>query len=179
MIVERLVDLGMPTTMEEIVEESGGGAVGRPHIASVLVRKGYVPDYETAFNDLLRSGGPAYVGRPRLDIETALGLAVASGGVPVLAHPHTLGVDNRIEMKNLLERMCAAGLVGIECHYGSYDREGRAGMVAMARRFGLIPSGGSDYHGRYKPDVALGVGRVGIGVPDEVVSELALARAPG
>ena len=175
-ILDLLADSGMPLTVEEVAAEAGGGSVGRPHIASLLVARGYVPDFDTAFDELLGSGGPAYVDRPRLGIEEALSLARASGGVPVLAHPHTLGVDNRMEMAGLLGRMIDAGLVGIECYYGSYEQPGRSGMVAMARRFGLIPAGGSDYHGRYKPDVLIGTGRVGLPVPDEVVDELEAVR---
>ena len=175
-ILERLARSGMPLTSEEVAAEAGGGSVGRPHIASVLVSKGHVPDFDTAFNELLGSGGPAYVDRPRLGVEEALSLARTSGGVPVLAHPHTLGVDNRVEMGDLLERLIAAGLVGIECYYGSYEQPGRSGMIAMARRFGLIPAGGSDYHGGYKPDVLIGTGRVGLLVPDEVVDELEAVR---
>lgn len=146
-------------------------------MAAVLLRKGHAEDIQDAFTKYLGAGAAAYMGRERLDPETAIGLARSSGGVPVLAHPHTLGVDNRFEYADLMERLGSAGLVGIECHYGSYDREGRAGMVAMARRFGLIPSGGSDYHGTYKPDVELGTGRVGLNIPPSVVDELASARS--
>jgi hypothetical protein len=176
LIVERLCDLGMAITIDEVEAESAGGVTGRPHIAAVMVRRGYVPDPETAFALYLGNNGPAYVGRERLDPEAAIRLARDSGGVPVLAHPHTLGIDNRLEMADLLERLIAAGLVGIESHYGTYDAAGRAGMVAMARRFGLVPSGGSDYHGTYKTDIALGTGRVGIPVPSDVLEDLRAER---
>lgn len=175
-IVELLQGLGMDITLEEIEAESGGGSTGRPHIAAVMVRKGYVPDIPTAFDEYLAAGRPAYLGRDRLSPEEGIGLARASGAVPVLAHPHTLGVDNRFEMADLMERLSAAGLVGIECYYGTYEQPGREGMVAMARRFGLMPSGGSDYHGIYKTDVALGLGKVGIPVPDSVLADLDAAR---
>lgn len=177
-MVARLQELGMDITEDELNAESGGGSTGRPHFAALMVRKGYVADLDSAFDLYLASGRPAYLGRDRLGPEEAVGLAVASGGVPVLAHPHTLGIDNRFAMSDLLNRLRDAGLIGVECHYGSYNAAGRAGLVAMARRFGLIPAGGSDYHGDYKPDVALGGGRVGIGVPDEVLDELADARPP-
>jgi hypothetical protein len=175
-MADRLSELGFDITVEEIDAESGGGSAGRPHIAAVMVRKGYVPDLNTAFDRYLAGGRPAYLGRDRLGLEEALGLARDSGAVSVLAHPHTLGIDNRFEMADLLERLTAAGLVGIECHYGSYQEGGRSGMVAMARRFGLIPSGGSDYHGSYKPEVAIGLGSAGLPVPDRVLEELRSAR---
>jgi predicted metal-dependent phosphoesterase TrpH len=176
-MVLRLQELGMDITEDELAAQSGGGSAGRPHLAAIMVRKGYVPDLETAFDEYLAAGRPAYLGRERLEPEEALGLARASGGVPVLAHPHTLGIDNRFEMRDILLRLGEAGLLGIECHYGSYEPDGRSGLASMARRFDLVPSGGSDYHGTYKPDVALGVGRVGIGVEDEVLGELEALRS--
>ncbi|GIU92575.1 MAG: phosphatase [Acidimicrobiia bacterium] len=178
-IVERLNQLGLDITIEEVAARAGDGSVGRPHIAAVLVEKGYCADIADAFDRYLASGRPAYVHRPRLAPEEAISLARAGGAVPVLAHPHTLGLDAPGEMADLLERLTGAGLVGIECHYGAYDEGGRRGMVALAERFGLVPSGGSDYHGSYKPGVELGTGKVGLGVPDSVLADLAAARRSG
>jgi predicted metal-dependent phosphoesterase TrpH len=172
LIVDRLNELGIDITLDEVEQESGGGSTGRPHIAAVMTRKGYVPDIPTAFDEYLAAGRPAYLGRERLRPEEAIQLARASGAVPVLAHPHTTGIDNRFEMADMLERLTDAGLIGIECHYGTYLADGRSGMVAMARRFGLTPSGGSDYHGTYKQEVSLGTGKVGLPVADEVLEEL-------
>jgi 3',5'-nucleoside bisphosphate phosphatase len=177
-MVQRLQELGMDITLDEIETESGGGSTGRPHIAAVMVRKGYVDSIPAAFDEYLAAGRPAYLGRERLTPEEGIGLARASGAVPVLAHPHTLGVENRMEMADLMDRLKEAGLIAIECHYGSYEAPGRAGLVKMAGRFGLLASGGSDYHGSYKEDVALGVGRVGIPVPDSVLEDLTAARTP-
>lgn len=175
-IVDRLNELGLELTLEEIESEAGEGSVGRPHFAAVMVRKGYVPDIKTAFDEYLANGRPAYMPRYRLQPEDAIDLARQSGGVPILAHAHTLGLDNQHEVEELLERLVAAGLVGIECHYGSYDQAERAGYVAMASRFGLLPSGGSDFHGTYKADVALGTGSVGVGVPNEILEPLRSMR---
>ncbi len=175
-IVDRLRSLGVDITLEEVEVEAGSGSVGRPHIAAVMVRKGYVPDIVTAFDQYLANGKPAYVGRLRLSPEDGIRLSLESGGVPILAHPHTLGIDNRFEMADLLDRLIDAGLIGIECYYGTYDRPGRAGLTALARRFGLTPAGGSDFHGTYKEDVVLGTGRVGLEVPDHVLEELKARR---
>ncbi len=171
-IVERLNDLGIDITIEEVLEQAGSGTAGRPHFAAVMQRRGVVETMAQAFDEFLANGRPAYVGRGRLSAMEAIQLARASGAVPILAHPHTLGVDNRHEMSDLLNELVAYGLIGIEAHYGSYPADGRSGMVAMAKRFGLLPSGGSDYHGAYKPDVALGVGRVGIAIPDTILDDL-------
>lgn len=171
-IIEILNDAGIAIRFEEVVEESGGGSLGRPHIAAVMVEKGYVPDIRTAFEEWLGNGRPAYVSRPRLNPEEAISLARQSGAVPVLAHPHTLGIHTATEMASLLERLRDAGLVGLEAIYSSYRRHEREGYTHLARRFGLVPSGGSDFHGRYKPGLELGTGYGDLFVPDSVVEEL-------
>lgn len=171
-IVSKLTDLGMPVTIEEVLEEAGGGSVGRPHIAAVMVRKGYVPDIKTAFDEWLANDRPAYSGRPRLEPEEGIALACESGAVPILAHPHTLGINRSAEMAQLLERLTATGLIGLEALYSSYQRHEREGYADLAGRFGLIPSGGSDFHGEYKPGLDLGSGYGDLVVPDEVMEEL-------
>jgi len=171
-IVEALTDLGMPVTLEEGIEQSGGGSVGRPHIAAVMMRKGYVESVAEAFDLWLGTGRPAYAARPRLSPEEAIGLARDSGGVPVLAHPHTLGINRSAEMADMLVRLRSAGLVGLEALYAAYHRHEREGYADLARRFGLVASGGSDYHGSYKPGLALGTGYGDLVVPDHVVDQL-------
>lgn len=176
-IIGRLNELGMDMTLEEVEIEAGEGSVGRPHFAAVMVRKGYVADIREAFDEYLANGRPAYMSRLRLAPEEAIDLARQSGGVPILAHAHTLGLDNQAEVESMMRRLADTGLVGIECHYGSYDADERAGYVRMARRFGLLPAGGSDFHGTYKADVALGTGSVGIPVPSEILEPLRSMRS--
>ena len=171
-IVDKLGEAGLPVTIEEVLAEAGGGSVGRPHIAAVMVRHGYVPDIRAAFDLWLGRGRPAYVGRDRLDPELAIGLARESGAVPVLSHPHTLGVTTAPDMADLLTGLKGAGLIGLEAFYGSYRRHEREGYADLARRFELIPSGGSDYHGSYKPGLSLGSGYGDLAVPDSVLAEL-------
>lgn len=171
-IARVLTDLDMPITVEEIEEEAGGGSVGRPHIAAVMVARGYVPDIRTAFDLWLGAGKPAYVGRARLDPEEAISLARQSGGVPVLSHPHTLGITTAADMAALLTRLSAVGLVGLEAIYSTYHRHVRDGYAHLARRFGLVPSGGSDYHGTYKAGLYLGSGYGDLVVPESVLEEL-------
>lgn len=171
-IVERLRHLEMPIEMDEVLAEAGAGSVGRPHIAAVMMAKGYVPDIRTAFDLWLAAGRPAYVGRERLGPEEAITLARESGAVPVLAHPHTLGIHRADEMSRLLSRLSAAGLVGLEAEYSLYRRHEREGYADLARRFGLVPSGGSDYHGHYKPGLHLGTGYGDLRVDPSVVESL-------
>ena len=171
-IALKLAELGIDVTIEEIEEEAGGGTVGRPHIAAVMMRKGYVESQEEAFESFLTAGGRAYVSRPRLTPEEAIRLARESGAVPVLAHPHTLAINRAAEMEDLLHRLVRAGLVGLEANYAGYRRHEREGYTDLARRFGLLPSGGSDYHGAYKPGLELGTGYGDLAVPESVVEGL-------
>lgn len=175
-IVERLNEEGMDLTIAEVLEEAGGGSVGRPHIAAVMMRRGYVPDIRSAFDMWLGAGRPAYVGRDRLDPEEGIELARESDAVPILAHPHTLGITTAPEMAAVLTRLKGAGLVGLESHYSSYRRHERAGYADLARRFDLVASGGSDYHGTYKPGLLLAVGYGDLVVPAEVVDRLRAYR---
>lgn len=172
LIVEELTRLGMPVTLEEVLTEAGDGSVGRPHIAAVMVAKGYVPDIKTAFDLWLANGAPAYVKRRLLTPEEGIGLALESGAVPILAHPHTLGVNRAAEMADLLDELTGHGLVGLEAHYSAYHQHERDGYADLARRFGLIPSGGSDYHGTYKEGLELGSGYGDLRVPEEILETL-------
>jgi hypothetical protein len=144
-----------------------------------MMRKGYVNSIAEAFDLWLGSGRPAYAGRPRLSPEEAIALALASGGVPILAHPHTLGINRAEEMAALLDRLRAAGLVGLEAVCAGYRRHEREGYADLARRFGLVASGGSDYHGLYKPGLELGVGYGDLSVPETVVDRLRAHRRAG
>ncbi len=171
-ILAALASAGIEVTEEEVAIQAGAGTVGRPHIAAVMVRKGYVPDISSAFALWLGRGCPAYVERPRLSPAEGIDLARQSGAVPVLAHPHTLGITNARDMSRLLGDLTDAGLVGLESWYSGYHRHEREGYADLARRFGLVASGGSDFHGDYKPGLQPGIGYGDLAVPERVVEEL-------
>jgi hypothetical protein len=171
-ILTRLAELGVPVSEAELFEQAGGESVGRPHIAAVMVRHGYVDTIWEAFDQYLAMGKPAYMSRSRLSPKEAIGLARDSGAVPIVAHPHTLGLNTSAEVANTLRELADAGLVGIECYYPLYSPLEREGYAALADRFGLVPSGGSDFHGSYKPDVELGIGRGNLSVPDDLLDAL-------
>lgn len=171
-IAERLRQLGIDISMDEVLQESPVGVVGRPHFAAVLVRKGVVADIPDAFNEYLGNRAPAYMPRPRLAPEEAISLARASGGVPILSHPHTLGHTAAGEFSATYRRLKDAGLVGIDAYYGEYTPEQRGELVRICRSFELIPSGGSDYHGSYKEGLELGTGYGDLEVPDSALAEL-------
>ncbi len=175
-ILARLADFGIDITAEELAAQSGGGVTGRPHIAALMVAKGAVGSVRQAFDEYLGNGKPAYVGRERLTPDEAIALAEASGAVTVLAHPHTLGLENAAEFRDALGDMGETGLSGMECWYGEYSPAYRKSMVSVARSHELVPSGGSDFHGTYKPGLSLGTGRGDLVVPDHVLDELEARR---
>ncbi len=177
-IVARLRSLGFDLSLEEVAAEAGGRGVGRPHFAAVLLRKGYVADLRQAFDRYLAAGRPGYVNRERLDAITAIRLARASGAVPVIAHPHTLGIT-AADYTAAFEQLAAAGLGGIEAHYAEYRPEMRQHLAAVCRRLGIAATGGSDFHGTYKPGLQVGSGHGDLAVPDEALEELRGAAEPG
>ena len=171
----RLAELGLPVTYEELAAEAGGVGVGRPHAAAVLVRKGVVESVQEAFDCYLAKGRPGYVEKERLPVADAVRLARGSGGVAVLAHPLSLNLTLS-DLDAAVGELAELGVAGIEAVYGRYSVEERAALTAMAERWGLVPTGGSDYHGAYKPDLAVGVGRGDLDVPDDVVDRLEARR---
>lgn len=170
-LAQVMSELGLPVTYEEIQAEAGGMGAGRPHIASILVRKGVVGSIQEAFDVWLAKGRPAYIDKQRLAPDVAVRLAVASGGVPVLAHPLSLDLSPG-ETTAVVSELAGYGLAGVEAIYGRYSGEERSGLAALATQFRLVATGGSDYHGRYKPDLQVGTGRGDLEVPDSVLDEL-------
>lgn len=170
-LVARLAGLGLPVTYDEMVAEAGGMGMGRPHVAQILVRKGVVGSVQEAFDTWLAKGRPAYLPKDRLDPQTALRLARASGGVPVLAHPRSIGLQGA-ELARTIRELADLGLAGLEAIYGRYSEEERAGVADLARSAGLVVTGGSDYHGTYKPDLEVGTGRGDLAVPDDALDAL-------
>ncbi len=174
-ILERLGDHGIDIAHDDVLAEAGGDVVGRPHIAALLVRRGHAAGMAEAFDRWLGTGRPAYVSRERLDAREAIELARASGALPVIAHPHTLGLSAG-DFRRAFEELAASGLAGIEAHYAEYDQDMREHLAGICSTLGLVATGGSDYHGRYKAGLRVGVGRGDLRVPDEAVEALDAAR---
>lgn len=170
-MVTRLQELGLPVTAEELEAESGGKGAGRPHVAAILVRKGFATSVQDAFDRYLAKGQPAYMEKERLGPMEAIALALQSGGLPVLAHPLSMGLSEA-ELESSVSELAEAGLAGLEAIYGRYSPEDRAGLAVLAARAGLAITGGSDHHGTYKPDLSVGTGRGDLHVPDSALSAL-------
>ena len=143
---ERMVALlreqGYDITWER-VRELARGTVGRPHVALALMEKGYAESISDAFNRYISPGRPAYVPRFKMAPEDAVRMLRSVRGVPVLAHPMRLyGLED-----DLLPRLMEAGLLGLECYYGDYDEPTVEHLLALAEQYGLVATGGTDYHG--------------------------------
>lgn len=156
LMVEKLVSLGVAISLEEVEAESGGEVVARPHIARVLVKKGYVRDIASAFNRYIGRGAPAYVASSRLTPEQCLEAVDEAGGVAVLGHPGLMGLDED-HLFALLERLKGHGLWGLECISGHHGSGEIYYWMKVASRFGLFPTAGSDFHGVDRPGMDLGV----------------------
>ena len=175
-MVRRLAAAGIPITLAEVEEESGGGSTGRPHIAAVLLAKGVVASLEEAFDRWIGEGRPAYVTASRLDPLAAARLAAESGAVVSLAHPLRLGLSPAA-LHSAIRELAEGGFAGIEVYHPSSDPTNTAMLAAMASEASLVATGGSDFHGTYKPDIRIGVGRGDLAVAPSAVEELA-ARLP-
>lgn len=151
-ILAKLAGLGMPLQWERVLEIAQGGSVGRPHIARALMEAGYVESVPDAFDRYLRAGGPAYVARARLAPEGAIELIHQAGGAAVLAHPGYIP-----HYAELIARLAPIGLDGVEIWHPGNNEHVRANLKALASRYNLVETGGSDYHGEaVKPDIRLG-----------------------
>ena len=140
-MVATLNRLGMPLEMDDVLALSKGGVVGRPHVAKALVARGLVASYEEAFGLYLKDDGPAFVPKPLFPAERAIALLHDAGGVAVLAHPGTR-TDGQV-----IHRLIRAGLDGIETIHPSHSPALTRSYKDLAERYGLIETGGSDYHG--------------------------------
>lgn len=177
-LATRLQDLGIPITYELVVAEAGSeDGLGRPHFATALVKAGAAASIPDAFDRFLGAGRPAYVPKSRLEPADVARLATDSGGVAVLAHPYSLGLEGG-ELAAVVEALAGWGFAGIEATYGRYSPRQRQDLGNLARRFDLVATGGSDHHGTIKPDLTVGTGQGDLKVPDKVLAELE-ARRPG
>jgi predicted metal-dependent phosphoesterase TrpH len=171
-MLARLNALGIALTMEQVMAEVGEGAPSRPHVASAMVKAGIVPDIETAFQNYLGKGRPAYVTKERLDCRQAFELILASGGVPVLAHPYLIQCQQADGWSNLLQTLCALGLKGIEVYYPKHPPEAVLHYQVMAEKFGLLATGGSDFHGALTPEIEIGRGTGNLHVPYDLFEKM-------
>lgn len=153
-MVAKLNAHGIGVSFDAVLAEAAGGAIGRPHVARALVAGGHVRDMREAFDKWLGAAKPAYVDKERLDIADGIQIIHDAGGIAVYAHP---GPEGRREK---IEPLVAAGLDGIEVKHPSHSREDELRLASLAAFFGLVVSGGSDWHGAMQGGRVLGAMQV-------------------
>jgi predicted metal-dependent phosphoesterase TrpH len=141
-MVKKLAELGMEIDFSRVQEIAGDGAIGRPHIAQAMQEKGYIGSFKEAFDKYIGHGGPAYVEREKITPAEAVTLITKSNGLPVLAHPFTVK-----DPEAMVITLKKAGLIGIEAYYKDNSPEATEATLKLAEKYGLIATGGTDFHG--------------------------------
>lgn len=173
-IIAKLQALNISISMPEVEAEAGGKVIGRPHIAAILVRKGYVSSIKQAFDKYLAPGGLAYYDKERLSPKKAIGMILECAGLPVLAHPIQLRYQNDAQLERVVKDLLDMGLAGIEVIHSDHDGHMVEQYTALADRFGLIKTGGSDFHGANKKiDLGNAAGRR---IPRKFFDDLVAAK---
>lgn len=149
-IVATLNRLGVPVTVEAVLREAGEGAVGRPHVARAMMAGGWVRDFREAFDKWLGWGRPAYVDKPRFDIAEGIALVHRAGGLAIWAHPGEDATPARVAT------LAAVGLDGVEILHPSHPPYLSQKLMQTVESAGLLPSGGSDWHGTHDGPRRLG-----------------------
>lgn len=175
-IASRLQSLGLDIGYDEVAQLAGNEIVGRPHFARLMVEKRYVASIQEAFDRFLKKGAAAHVEKARLSPADSIELIHAAGGVAVLAHPYQLKLSSFEHVDELVAQLAELGLDGIEAIYSRHSVAERAFYAEIAGRHNLLVTGGSDYHGSYKPDINLVTGLGDLEVPYALL-EAVKARA--
>lgn len=172
LMAERFRKLGIPLTLEELRLENPDTVITRAHFAKYLIEHHHVKTSEEAFRRYLNYDAPCFVPREYMQPERAVSLILQAGGIPVLAHPLLYKLPPS-ELEALLARLTDAGLKGLEVYYSSNTGFDEQICYGLANRFGLLMTGGSDFHGDNKPNLYLGTGRNhNLNIPDSVLEPL-------
>ena len=176
-MVEKIRSKGFEITMDEVLAEAGGESVGRPHMATVLLKKGFFPDMQSVFNRLIGRGGSCYVARKYYPVDACIRLIHEAGGLAIWAHPLHAAHGARAALRKIGSRLVGYGLDGLECYYSMFAEQQQADALEFARARSLLISGGSDFHGGAHPRVKMGTGIDGnLAIPFEVYERLLTAK---
>jgi predicted metal-dependent phosphoesterase TrpH len=157
-IVAKLNQLGIDITFEDVLAMAGNGTMGRPHFARVLMEKGVVSSIKQAFDLYLGSTGAAYIPKDKLTPQQAIAALKKEQATIVLAHPYSLKLSGQAEAAEI-QRLCHLGVEGIEAYYSLHSPDQTRKYLELCKRFNMLPSTASDFHGTVKPDIELGIGR--------------------
>ncbi len=169
-LMRSLAEAGYDITYEEVAARIPDGQFNRSHVGEVLTEKGYTPSIAEAFRTVLSKDGGLYRQPKRLPVFEIISFLRSIGAVPVLAHPFLSLTEE--ELRPFLREAVKHGLCGMETVYSTYDEETARLAASIAEEYGLKHSGGSDFHGGRKPDIAMGTGRGNLCIPVEFVEEL-------
>jgi len=174
-ILAKLQDQGLDLSYDEVKGLAGGSSIGRPHIAQLLMNKAYVASITEAFDRFIGPGGSAYVPKDKLTPEAAIDVLNREGATVVLAHPYSLELQID-QLRSEVLRLQELGLHGLEVFYPDHSPEQTGQYLDLCTQLGLLISGGSDFHGSVKPDIALGRGREGLGLTREHLEAMKRTR---
>lgn len=163
-IITKLQDLHINITLEEVENEAGGNVIARPHFANVLIQKGVVANTKEAFDKYLARGKLAYVEREFISPHHAVSILKEAKAIPVLAHSKLIKCTEQ-QYFNLIEELIPLGLKGLEVYHSVHSFEDERYYLGVAHKYNLCISGGSDFHGKSKPDIKIGTGRGSLRVP--------------
>lgn len=169
-IIAKLEDMGCRITEQE-VKDLAGTTIGRPHIAQALMHKGYVNSIQEAFDRYIGDGGAANVPKKRIACEKSIELIAKCKGISVMAHPGLIKMDWP-EKEKLIKTMADNGLTAMEVQYSAHDSGTTDRLRGLCKRFGLLESGGSDFHGDIKPGIKLGYGKGNLRIHRDIYQKL-------
>ena len=170
-MIEKFQSLGISITLEELQETAGGSVISRAHVARLLKEKGYISSIGEAFEKYIGPGQPAFVGKLGLPPKEIIQMILDAQGIPVLAHPKLLKLPNE-EFEKLLLELISYGLQGIEAIYSLHDPEEEEYFKGLAKKYDLLITGGSDFHGENKPTIQIGVGKGNLNIPMKILEAL-------
>ena len=171
-IIELLNNMGFDISFSEVLEYAKNSQIGRPHIAGIMKQKGYVSTINEAFDKFLGTGKPAYVDKYRISCENAVQIIKNAGGIPVIAHPGLLKPVSDILFEHAVYKLESIGIQGIEVYYPAHSKKQTKLFSHLADRFGLLKTGGTDFHGEVSPGINLGTGKGNFFVPYTLFEKL-------
>ncbi len=172
-IIARLGALGIKINNDELADMVGDAIPGRPHIAQLMVKHGMAASIEDAFDRFLGKNKPAYVEKYRVPMVEAIEAINHAGGIAVLAHPYINGITDPSAFEDFLTALQSIGLQGIEAFYPSHPQAATSAYCRLARKHGLLMTGGTDFHGDVTPEIQMGIGDGHFHVPFALYEALA------
>ncbi|CAN2041586.1 3',5'-nucleoside bisphosphate phosphatase [Candidatus Magnetomoraceae bacterium gMMP-15] len=165
MMLEKLNKAGVDISLDEVKQAVGDSQTGRPHIAKIIVKKGFASNIQQAFDKYIGSEGACYVEKYRLKAKKAIEIITGAGGIPVLAHPYLIKTRSIDELEELIIYLKSAGLKGLEVFYSEHTPKLIDLYQKLARKYDLIMTGGTDFHGSFKPGIQMGIGKGNLKIP--------------